>query len=260
MKKLSLILSLILYFAFNGVAAGKAPIKQTLPSGGFLHIYPAESATATAAIIMCPGGGYDHLAIRHEGHDMAQWFNEQGITYAVLEYRLPKQPGDRLPMTDAHEALSFLSANADSFGIDENKIGIMGGSAGGHLASYIANTDPNVAFQILLYPVISMNDEFGHGGSRVNLLGKETSQELRDRYSTEKMVTRSTPKAFIVLSTDDRDVSPINSLRYYEALISNGVSAELHAFPSGGHGWGFKETFPHKQEWLSTMSAWLHNL
>ena len=111
-----------------------------LPSGSTLHLYPSEKATGIT-VMMCPGGGYDHLAINHEGHDMARWFNSQGVTYAVLQYRLPDVPCDTLPMTDAHEALHYLSDNADELAINRQKIGIMGASAGGHLASHIANTD-----------------------------------------------------------------------------------------------------------------------
>lgn len=151
-----------------------------LPSGSTLHLYPSEKATGIT-VMMCPGGGYDHLAINHEGHDMARWFNSQGVTYAVLQYRLPDVPCDTLPMTDAHEALHYLSDNADELAINRQKIGIMGASAGGHLASHIANTDTLVAFQVLLYPVISMCDEIGHGGSRLNLLGKNPTSEIIER-------------------------------------------------------------------------------
>ena len=201
-----------------------------LPSGSTLHLYPSEKATGIT-VMMCPGGGYDHLAINHEGHDMARWFNSQGVTYAVLQYRLPDVPCDTLPMTDAHEALHYLSDNADELAINRQKIGIMGASAGGHLASHIANTDTLVAFQVLLYPVISMCDEIGHGGSRLNLLGKNPTSEIIERFSNEKLVQASTSQAFIVLSADDKDVMPLNSLRYFEALQRNGVPVEMHIFP-----------------------------
>lgn len=228
-----------------------------LPSGSTLHLYPSEKATGIT-VMMCPGGGYDHLAINHEGHDMARWFNSQGVTYAVLQYRLPDVPCDTLPMTDAHEALHYLSDNADELAINRQKIGIMGASAGGHLASHIANTDTLVAFQVLLYPVIS--DEIGHGGSRLNLLGKNPTSEIIERFSNEKLVQASTSQAFIVLSADDKDVMPLNSLRYFEALQRNGVPVEMHIFPDGGHGWGFRDSFPHKRQWLDALAQWIKNI
>ena len=230
-----------------------------LPSGSTLHLYPSEKATGIT-VMMCPGGGYDHLAINHEGHDMARWFNSQGVTYAVLQYRLPDVPCDTLPMTDAHEALHYLSDNADEIAINRQKIGIMGASAGGHLASHIANTDTLVAFQVLLYPVISMCDEIGHGGSRLNLLGKNPTSEIIERFSNEKLVQASTSQAFIVLSADDKDVMPLNSLRYFEALQRNGVPVEMHIFPDGGHGWGFRDSFPHKRQWLDALAQWIKNI
>lgn len=255
MKRITLLLTLIC-ITFGAYSCSKRVQKETLKTGGILHIYTAKESNGTM-VVMCPGGGYDHLAINHEGHDMAKWFNEQGINYAVLEYRIPKEAGDTLPMIDAHEALSYLTTNADKYGIDVEKIGIMGASAGGHLASHIANTDSRIAFQILLYPVISMNDTIGHGGSRKNLLGSNVSQSTKDRYSNDKLVSATTPPAYIVLSANDRDVLPANSINYFEALNANGIPAELHIFPSGGHGWGFRDSFPHKREWLSTMAAWL---
>ena len=230
-----------------------------LPSGSTLHLYPSEKATGIT-VMMCPGGGYDHLAINHEGHDMARWFNSQGVTYAVLQYRLTDVPCDNLPMTDAHEALHYLSDNADELAINRQKIGIMGASAGGHLASHIANTDTLVAFQVLLYPVISMCDEIGHGGSRLNLLGKNPTSEIIERFSNEKLVQASTSQAFIVLSADDKDVMPLNSLRYFEALQRNGVPVEMHIFPDGGHGWGFRDSFPHKRQWLDALAQWIKNI
>lgn len=133
----------------------------------------------------------------------------------------------------------------------------MGASAGGHLASHIANTDSLVAFQILLYPVISMNDSIGHGGSRVNLLGRNVTAEIKDRFSNEKLVGEWTPQAFIALSSDDKDVNPLNSITYYIELLNHDIPVEVHIYPDGGHGWGFKDSFKHKQEWLQNLSSWL---
>ena len=123
-----------------------------------------------------------------------------------------------------------------------------------------ANTDTLVAFQVLLYPVISMCDEIGHGGSRLNLLGKNPTSEIIERFSNEKLVQASTSQAFIVLSADDKDVMPLNSLRYFEALQRNGVPVEMHIFPDGGHGWGFRDSFPHKRQWLDALAQWIKNI
>lgn len=212
------------------------------------------------AIIMCPGGGYSHQAINHEGHDMASWFNSQGITYAVLKYRLP-QGDPMLPLSDAEQAVRILRSHAGEWNIDPAKIGIMGASAGGHLASMLSthysDSLSRPDFQVLLYPVITMDPSFTHGGSRTNLLGKEISPELEEKYSNEKQVTSSTPQAFIVLSSDDRAVPPANSLSYYSALIANKVPTTMHIYPIGGHGWGFRDSFPYKREWTGELEKWL---
>lgn len=255
MKNLTILLTLLLSSVF--MSASITPLKVNLPGGSLLHIYKAPSNNSGVTVIMCPGGGYHHLALTHEGHDMAEWFVNQGINYVVLEYRLPKTSCDTLPMIDAHEALSYLDRNAKRYGINNKKIGIMGASAGGHLASQIANTDSLVAFQILLYPVISMNDSIGHGGSRVNLLGRNVTAEIKDRFSNEKLVGEWTPQAFIALSSDDKDVNPLNSITYYIELLNHDIPVEVHIYPDGGHGWGFKDSFKHKQEWLQNLSSWL---
>lgn len=212
------------------------------------------------AIIMCPGGGYSHQAINHEGHDMASWFNSQGITYAVLKYRLP-QGDPMLPLSDAEQAVRILRSHAGEWNIDPAKIGIMGASAGGHLASMLSthysDSLSRPDFQVLLYPVITMDPSFTHGGSRTNLLGKEISPELEEKYSNEKQVASSTPQAFIVLSSDDRAVPPANSLSYYSALIANKVPTTMHIYPIGGHGWGFRDSFPYKREWTGELEKWL---
>lgn len=212
------------------------------------------------AVIMCPGGGYAHQAINHEGHDMASWFNSQGITYVVLKYRLP-QGDPMIPLSDAEQAVRILRTHAGEWGINPAKIGIMGASAGGHLASMLSthysDSLSRPDFQVLLYPVITMDPSFSHGGSRTNLLGKEISPELEEKYSNEKQVTSSTPQAFIVLSSDDRTVKPANSLSYYSALIANKVPASMHIYPVGGHGWGFRDIFPYKREWTGELEKWL---
>lgn len=212
------------------------------------------------AVIMCPGGGYSHQAINHEGHDMAAWFNAQGITYAVLKYRLP-QGDPTLPLSDAEQAVRILRTHAGEWGINPAKIGIMGASAGGHLASMLSthysDSTSRPDFQVLLYPVVTMDPAVTHAGSRTNLLGKEVSPQQQQRYSNELQVTPSTPQAFIVLSSDDRAVPPANSINYYSALIANKVPASMHVYPIGGHGWGFRDSFPYKREWTGELEKWL---
>ncbi|MDE6632353.1 MAG: alpha/beta hydrolase [Muribaculaceae bacterium] len=212
-------------------------------------------------VLMCPGGGYSHQASAHEGHDMADWYNAQGITYAVLKYRLPY--GDNtIPLADAEQAMRILRKYASELGVDPKKVGVAGASAGGHLASTLAthysSSETRPDFQILFYPVISMDAGKTHMGSRKNLLGENPSDELVKLYSNELQVTPETPKAFIMLSSDDGAVPPANSIDYYTALLANKVPATLHAYPVGGHGWGFRDKFPYKRQWTGELEKWLN--
>ena len=211
-------------------------------------------------ILMCPGGGYSHEASGHEGHDMADWFNSQGITYAVLKYRLPYGNHD-IPLSDAEQAIRILRKYAKDLGVNPKQIGIMGASAGGHLASTLAthysSPETRPDFQILFYPVVSMDATKTHMGSRINLLGENPDEELIKKYSNELQVTPDTPKAFIMLSSDDGAVPPANSIDYFNALLSNKVKATLHAYPTGGHGWGFRDRFPYKRQWTGELEKWL---
>lgn len=224
-----------------------------------ITVYTPKNPTGKT-VLMCPGGGYTHQATGHEGHDMADWFNSQGITYAVLKYRLPNKNSD-LPLADAEQAMRLLREYADELGVDPAKVGIAGASAGGHLASTLAThyssplTRPD--FQILFYPVISMDEATTHMGSRTNLLGENPSDELVRKFSNELQVTPDTPKAFIMLSSDDRAVPPANSLNYFNALIDNKVKASIHAYPNGGHGWGFRDSFRYKRQWTGELEKWL---
>lgn len=224
-----------------------------------LTVYPAAQPNGLA-IVACPGGGYARLAMDHEGHDMAAWFNAQGITYAVLKYRMPNGHHD-VPLSDAQQAIRLMEAHANEWNI--HKIGIMGASAGGHLAStaathYTAETRPD--FQILFYPVVSMDLANCHKGSRDNLLGKTPSEESVKLYSNELQVTADTPPAFIMHSSDDRAVPVSNSVNYYLALVKNHVSASLHTYPTGGHGWGFRDSFSYKRQWTGELEKWLREL
>jgi acetyl esterase/lipase len=224
-----------------------------------LTVYPAPHPNGMA-IIMYPGGGYSGLAMHHEGHDMASWFNTQGITYAVLKYRMPNGHHE-VPLSDAEQAIRMVRKHAAEWGVNPQRVGIMGASAGGHLAASLATlyssdkTRPD--FQILFYPVISMQKGVTHGGSRKNLIGENPSQELEQKYSLERQVSPRTPQAFIMLSSDDDAVPPINGIGYFLALRDHKVPASLHAYPTGGHGWGFRDNFTYKRQWTEELEKWL---
>lgn len=239
------------------------PVLKDWVNGDEIHeatltIYPAKKPNGQA-IVACPGGGYAGIAVTHEGHDMAAWFNTQGITYAVLHYRMPYGKHE-IPLSDAHQAIRYLKKNADKWGIKQ--VGIMGSSAGGHLASTAAThftqeTRPD--FQILFYPVVTMTD-YTHQGSKENLMGKNPSEALVKLYSNELQVTAQTPPAFIMHSSDDTVVPPNNSIRYFQAMIEHGVSATMHFYPMGGHGWGYRDSFPYKSQWKNELEKWLREI
>lgn len=224
-----------------------------------ITVYPAFRPNGMA-IIMCPGGGYSALAMNHEGHDMASWFNVQGITYVVLKYRMPNGHHE-VPLSDAEQAIRLVRKHAAQWSINPQRVGIMGASAGAHLAASLATlyssdkTRPD--FQILFYPVISMRKNVAHERSRKNLIGEHPSQELEQRYSLERQVSARTPQAFIMFSSDDVSVPPINSIGYFFALRDHKVLASLHAYPIGGHGWGFRDNFAYKCQWMGELEKWL---
>ena len=223
-----------------------------------LTIYPAKNPNGQA-IVACPGGGYAGIATTHEGHDMATWFNTQGITYAVLHYRMPYGKHE-IPLSDAHQAIRYMRKNAEKWGIKQ--LGIMGSSAGGHLASTAAthfDADTRPDFQILFYPVVTMTD-YTHQGSKDNLLGKNPSEELVKLYSNELQVTEQTPPAFIMHSSNDDAVPVLNSINYYLALCKHGVWSSMHLYPVGGHGWGYNESFPYKTQWKDELEKWLREI
>lgn len=224
-----------------------------------ITVYKANQPNGMA-IIMCPGGGYARLAMNHEGHDMASWLNAQGITYVVLKYRMPNSHYE-VPLSDAEQAIRLVRQHAAEWGVRPDRIGIMGASAGGHLAASLAtlysSDETRPDFQILFYPVISMQPGITHGGSRQNLLGENPSQELENKYTLEKQVNKRTPQAFIMLSADDGAVPPANGIHYFEALLQHQVPATLHVYPTGGHGWGFRDAFTYKRQWTGELEKWL---
>jgi acetyl esterase/lipase len=232
---------------------------------------PAGKANGTA-VIVCPGGGYLHLAMTHEGTDVARMLNELGITAFVLKYRLPNDETmtDKTigPLQDAQRAIQLVRERAGEWGVNPARVGILGFSAGGHLAStagthynkpYIDNPH-NISlrpdFMVLLYPVISFSDSIGHRGSRDNLIGLQPSAAVIREYSNELQVTAATPPAFLVHAGDDRTVPVANSLHFYEALQRNGVPAEMHIYPKGGHGFGLYNPTS-KDQWPDRLRDWM---
>lgn len=238
------------------------------PANAFITIHPAPKPNG-AAVIICPGGGYGGLVTGAEGHGIAAWLNGHGIAGIVLEYRLPKGRSE-VPLLDAQRALRTIRHRSRELALDPNRLGIIGFSAGGHLASTAGthfdagdaqSTDPvermssRPDFMILVYPVITMGSS-AHGGSRTNLLGKDPTPELLERFSNEKQVTAQTPPAFLTHAADDKVVVPDNSLHFYEALLAKKVPAKYLALPSGGHGLnGYKG--PMWDAWQKQSIEWL---
>jgi acetyl esterase/lipase len=241
-----------------------------------LTVFLPEKNKATGmGVVVCPGGGYIHLAMGHEGIEIARMLNENGIAAFVLKYRLPSDSTmvDKTigPLQDAQRAIQLVRQRAKEWGVDTTRVGIMGFSAGGHLAStagthFQRTTIPNDThvslrpdFMILIYPVISFSDSIGHRGSRDNLIGKDPSPSLITEYSNELQVTAQTPPAFIVHAEDDRTVPVANSIHFYESLLHNKVPAELHIYPRGGHGYGLHNSTT-KDQWAERLQNWLATL
>lgn len=241
---------------------------------------PARGNATGQAVIVCPGGGYGGLAYDWEGTDMAGWLNSRGIAAIILRYRLPVD-GDiahqkwLCPLLDAQRAIRLTRAHATDWAINPTKVGIMGFSAGGHLASTAGThfdagnkeaADPvdrlssRPDFLILVYPVISMMKETTHAGSRLNLLGADPSDELVRRYSNELQVTAETPPTFLVHAGDDGGVPVQNSLLFHAALIAHKVPAELHVYPHGGHGFSLALGRGRLQDWTQLCARWLTEL
>lgn len=237
---------------------------------------PAKKSNTGKAVVICPGGGYKSLSYDWEGTDVAKWFNSKGIAAFVLKYRLPQSKSvivsHQAPLQDAQRAIRLLRSNAKQYHINEDQIGIMGFSAGGHLAASLGtrfdssnnfeestldrvSARPN--FMILLYPVVSMTESFMHKGSMINLLGKESTNNLRKSYSPELHVTENTPPTFIVHSADDLVVPVENSLIFFKALKDKHVMAEMHIYPFGGHGFGLALGKSYLTTWTDRLYDWL---
>lgn len=239
---------------------------------------PADSTGPTPAVVICPGGGYVRHAMEHEGRDIAERLRRESIAAVVLKYRLPAD-GYRhpVPILDARRAIQTVRFHARQWNIDPNQIGIMGFSAGGHLASTAgtffeeiplaasvqdavsqASYHPN--FLVLVYPVISMQDELTHRGSKINLLGPEPAPELVERLSNERQITKATPPTFLIHANDDKTVLPENSVLFYGGLRKAGIPAELHIYLKGGHGFGTRPSAGPAAGWLDDCLKWMKQM
>ena len=258
--------------------------KIVLENGGF-RISQVSKPTLTRfiaakpngmSVIICPGGGYMRLAFDHEGVEVAKAFNALGISAFVLKYRLPtdKTQVDRslAPLQDAQQAIRLVRKNAEKWGLKADKIGIMGFSAGGHLAAtattlFATKADPSVSdttsvrpdFSMLIYPVASFVEEITHKGSRNSLIGDKPTAEKTQLFSNELQVTAQTPPTFLVHAADDGAVPVENSIRFYQACVKNKVPVEMHLYPKGGHGFGMNNKTT-EDKWFERLANWLKTL
>jgi acetyl esterase/lipase len=255
----------------EGAPGAKGRKDQDKPS---LTVYlPRETGPTMAAVVICPGGAYARLSMGHEGHSVAKWLNSLEVAGIVLKYRLPKDGYIHpAPLQDAQRAIGIVRSKAAEWNLNVNKIGIMGFSAGGHLASTVGThfhcgrkegLDPidqiscRPDFMILIYPIITMQ-EFTHNGAKRNLLGTSPDQKLVDNLSNELQVTSETPPTFLVHTSDDKVVLSENSVNFYLALRKAGVSAELHIYNKGGHGFGIgKAKSVVGASWQNRCSDWM---
>ena len=239
---------------------------------------PSKQENKGAAVLIIPGGGYARLAYQISGFQLAKWFNTFGVTAFVLNHRMPQSPdvkeSFKAPLQDAQRALRYIRANAEQWGININKVGVIGCSAGGHLSACVStftedwskagdkmdafSFTPN--FTILISPVISM-EEYAHKGSVQDLLGKDPSTELKDQFSCNKRVSENTPPAFIVHATDDKTVPCLNSIFYYTALKEHNVKmSTLHIFPEGGHNIALRNNPGTTNKWTILAEEWLGDI
>lgn len=241
---------------------------------GMYAFFPSSTENKGAAVLICPGGGYERLAYVISGTQLAKWFNAIGVSAFVLNYRLPNSPDlvqrEIGPLQDAQRAMKVIRKNAAGWGINKDKIGVQGSSAGGHLAGLLATQSIDRSFikdsldtfsfrpdfMLLVSPVIDMG-EYAHTGSRKNLLGENPSEQLVRTYSNQLQVTALTPPAFIVHAFNDRSVSVKNSLLMYEALLQNKIPSSLHIFPHGGHAIALRNNPGSTDQWTNLCEAWM---
>jgi len=236
---------------------------------------PDKAIANGTAVVICPGGGYWVTSIVKEGFDIAREFNKWGVAAFVVKYRIPNDSSmiDKKigPLQDAQRAIQLVRMHAKEWNVDINKVGIMGFSAGGHLASTTAthfdhsyidnpnNTSLRPDFSIFIYPVISFQDSIGHIGSRDQLIGKNPPKPLLDSYSNELQVTAQTPPTFLVHSTDDDVVPVMNSIAFYESLLHYKIPSEMHIYKAGGHGYGMHNPTT-KDLWMERCKTWMQSM
>lgn len=301
MKKLILLLHLLILFSNSSFSQGnvmplwpgevpnsqKSDETEIIEKNDFTWIenvqdptlevfLPPKGIATGQAVVICPGGGYWGVAYDIEGTEIAKFLNTKGIAGFVLKYRMPGARsvavGNEAPLQDAKRAIRTVRANAGKWNLSEDKIGVMGFSAGGHLASTLGthyNSEDHFAkdstdllsarpnFMILVYPVITMKEPHTHQGSRNNLLGENPDEEMIEYYSNETQITEDTPPTFLVHATDDDGVPVENSLMFYQSLKENGVSAEMHIYPEGGHGFNLAIGRGHLEGWTDRLYDWL---
>jgi acetyl esterase/lipase len=238
-----------------------------------LWLYPLSDETPAGAVVVCPGGGYGALAVQHEGHEIARWLNAQKVAAFVLRYRIAPRYRHPAPLTDVQRAIRLVRAKAAAWHVDPQRVGVMGFSAGGHLASTAAthfdrggdSDDPidrqscRPDFAVLCYPVISFVTDYAHLGSRRNLLGDEPDARLVQSLSNELQVTAETPPTFLFHTDADTGVVPENSILFYLALRRAGVPAELHVYEHGPHGVGLAAKDPVLSSWSERLRDWLRS-
>jgi acetyl esterase/lipase len=257
----------------EGAPGAKGTAEGDKPS---LTIYlPAPEKATGAAVVICPGGGYGHLAVDHEGHQIAQWLNSFGVAGFVVQYRHSASGAGYnhpAPLQDAQRALRTVRSRAQEWGVDPGRIGIIGFSAGGHLASSAAThfnesfgepkdqidrASARPDFAILVYPVISFTEPFTHTGSRKNLLGAKAGRDLVEKMSSEKQVTPQTPPTFLIHTWEDKVVPAENSIAFYLALRQAKVPAEMHIFLKGPHGFGLGQKLEGASAWPGLCQKWM---
>lgn len=242
---------------------------------GMYAFFPGKQENKGAAVVICPGGGYERLAYVISGLQLAKWFNTMGMSAFVLNYRLPNSPDLKQreigPLMDAQRAIRYIRANAEKWGIKPDKIGIMGSSSGGHLAACAATLTEDVSaiadsldkvsfkanFAILVSPVIDLSTAIAHAGSVKNLLGPNPSEELKKKFSMQLRVSASNPPCFIVDAVNDKTVNPMNSLLFYQALLQNKVPVSFHAFPQGAHSIALRNNPGSTELWTALCEEWL---
>ncbi len=257
----------------DGAPGAKGTAEGDKPS---LTLYlPAKEKATGAAVVIFPGGGYGHLAMDHEGHQIAQWLNSIGVAGFIVQYRHRNSGagyGHPAPIQDAQRAIRMVRSRAAEWNVDPSRIGIIGFSAGGHLASSagthfqtryseakdaIDQASCRPDFMILMYPVISFTESYTHKGSMSNLLGKDPDKNLVESFSNEKQVTPETPPTFLVHADDDKGVPPENSIAFYLALRKAGVPAEMHIYEKGGHGFGPGVGKGSVSSWMGRCADWM---